>query len=55
MLKSTKMERLVMLVTTARGAVIDEVTLAAALHEGQVSATGLAVFENEEIIDKERM
>jgi len=41
------MKKGVVIVNTARGAVIDEAALVTALEEGQVSSVGLDVFEEE--------
>jgi glyoxylate reductase len=42
-----KMKKGVVIVNTARGAVIDETAMANALHEGHIAAVGLDVYENE--------
>jgi glyoxylate reductase len=42
-----KMKQGVVIVNTARGAIIDEAAMAAALKEGKIGAVGLDVYENE--------
>lgn len=42
----------VVLVNTARGAIIDEAAMAVALDEGRVAAVGLDVYEREPLIDE---
>ncbi|KAI8317662.1 hypothetical protein K4K59_000016 [Colletotrichum sp. SAR11_240] len=47
-----KMKPGVVIINTARGAVIDEAAMAAALDEGHVAAVGLDVYEKEPIVDE---
>ena len=49
----TKMKNGVILVNTARGAIINEGDLVSALREGKVGGTGLDVFDNEPNINPE--
>ncbi|KAL1592656.1 hypothetical protein SLS60_011072 [Paraconiothyrium brasiliense] len=46
-----KMKAGVVLVNTARGAIIDEAAMATALDEGRIAAVGLDVYEREPVID----
>jgi lactate dehydrogenase-like 2-hydroxyacid dehydrogenase len=43
----SKMKRTAVLVNIARGGVVDDVALAAALRDGRIAAAGLDVYENE--------
>ncbi|KAH7076385.1 D-isomer specific 2-hydroxyacid dehydrogenase [Paraphoma chrysanthemicola] len=47
-----KMKPGVVIVNTARGAIIDEAAMAKALDEGHVAAVGLDVYEREPLIDE---
>ncbi|KAJ0383145.1 hypothetical protein COL922a_011096 [Colletotrichum nupharicola] len=47
-----KMKPGVVIINTARGFVIDEAAMAAALDEGHVAAVGLDVYEKEPIVDE---
>lgn len=47
-----KMKPGVVLVNTARGAIIDEAAMAVALDEGRIGAVGLDVYEREPLIDE---
>ncbi|KAK1511295.1 uncharacterized protein CCOS01_15057 [Colletotrichum costaricense] len=47
-----KMKPGVVLINTARGAVIDEAAMAAALDEGHIAAVGLDVYEKEPLVDE---
>ncbi|KXH26111.1 hypothetical protein CNYM01_13947 [Colletotrichum nymphaeae SA-01] len=47
-----KMKPGVVLINTARGAVIDEAAMAVALDEGQIAAVGLDVYEKEPLVDE---
>ncbi|KAK1540829.1 hypothetical protein CPAR01_06818 [Colletotrichum paranaense] len=47
-----KMKAGVVLINTARGAVIDEAAMAAALDEGHIAAVGLDVYEKEPLVDE---
>jgi lactate dehydrogenase-like 2-hydroxyacid dehydrogenase len=47
-----KMKKGIVIVNTARGAVMDEAALVAALDDGTVSSVGLDVFENEPAIEQ---
>ncbi|KAF4925804.1 putative 2-hydroxyacid dehydrogenase [Colletotrichum viniferum] len=47
-----KMKPGVVIINTARGAVIDEAAMAAALDEGNVAAVGLDVYEKEPVVDE---
>ncbi|KAJ3539903.1 hypothetical protein NM208_g5299 [Fusarium decemcellulare] len=42
----------VVIINTARGAIIDEAAMAAALDEGHVAAVGLDVYEREPLVDE---
>ncbi|KAK7185546.1 uncharacterized protein CC84DRAFT_1159057 [Paraphaeosphaeria sporulosa] len=50
-----KMKPGVVLVNTARGAIIDEAAMAVALDEGRIAAVGLDVYEQEPFIDERLM
>ncbi|KAH7157258.1 D-isomer specific 2-hydroxyacid dehydrogenase [Dactylonectria estremocensis] len=47
-----KMKPGVVIINTARGAIIDEAAMAAALDDGHVAAVGLDVYEKEPLIDE---
>ncbi|RAR10367.1 tartrate dehydrogenase [Stemphylium lycopersici] len=47
-----KMKKGVVIVNTARGAIIEEAAMAEALDEGHVAAVGLDVYEREPVIDE---
>lgn len=53
--KFDKMKTGVVIVNTARGAVMDEMALVEAIKSGKVASAGLDVFENEPAIPKELM
>jgi glyoxylate reductase len=46
-----KMKDGVVIVNTARGAVIDEAAMAAALESGKIASVGLDVYENEPVVN----
>lgn len=46
-----KMKKGVVIVNTARGAIIDEAAMAKALDDGHIAAVGLDVYEKEPLID----
>jgi glyoxylate reductase len=46
----SKMKRGVVIVNTARGAIIDEAAMASALDEGKIAAIGLDVYEKEPVV-----
>ncbi|KAK1635654.1 D-isomer specific 2-hydroxyacid dehydrogenase [Colletotrichum phormii] len=50
--ETAKMKPGVVLVNTARGAIIDEAAMAAALDEGHIAAVGLDVYEKESLVDE---
>ncbi|KAH8655125.1 D-isomer specific 2-hydroxyacid dehydrogenase [Tricladium varicosporioides] len=50
-----KMKDSVVIVNTARGAIIDEAAMAAALDSGKIASVGLDVYENEPEINKTLM
>ncbi|GKT82218.1 2-hydroxyacid dehydrogenase [Colletotrichum tofieldiae] len=47
-----KMKAGVVLINTARGAIIDERAMALALNSGRIAAVGLDVYENEPLVDE---
>lgn len=47
-----RMKHGVVIVNTARGAIIDEAAMANALEAGQIGAVGLDVYENEPVINE---
>jgi lactate dehydrogenase-like 2-hydroxyacid dehydrogenase len=47
-----KMKKGVVIVNTARGAIIDEAAMSQALDEGNIAAVGLDVYEREPLIDE---
>ncbi|KAH7357432.1 D-isomer specific 2-hydroxyacid dehydrogenase [Pyrenochaeta sp. MPI-SDFR-AT-0127] len=47
-----KMKKGVVIVNTARGAIIDEAAMAKALDDGHIAAVGLDVYEKEPLIDE---
>jgi glyoxylate reductase len=49
----SKMKPGVVIINTARGAIIDEAALAQALQSGHVAAVGLDVYENEPVVHKD--